>query len=138
MSDVSGTAIEEARIGTCANGRFEDIEIAARMLKGRRVAPGVRFYVSPASQGVYKQCADAGVLASLIDSGVQVLPPGCGICGQILLNDQIGIAAVPRNSHARFGGPESGDAQMYLAGPATVAASAMAGRITDPRELLGA
>jgi 3-isopropylmalate/(R)-2-methylmalate dehydratase large subunit len=137
VSEVAGIAIEEARIGTCANGRYEDIEIAARLLEGRKVAPGVRFYVSPASQTVYQQCVDSGVLTPLIDAGVQVLPPGCGICGQIMLNDQVGIAAVPRNSHGRFGGPESGDAQMYLAGPATVAASAIAGRITDPRELLG-
>jgi 3-isopropylmalate/(R)-2-methylmalate dehydratase large subunit len=137
LSDVAGTVIEEARIGTCANGRFEDIEIAARMLKGRQVAPGVRFYVSPASQAVYKQCVDAGVISTLIEAGVQVMTPGCGICGSILLNNQVGIAAVPRNSHGRFGGSESGDAQMYLAGPATVAASAIAGRITDPREVLG-
>ena len=137
LSDVAGTVIEEARIGTCANGRFEDIEIAARMLKGRHVAPGVRFYVSPASQTVYKQCVDAGVISTLVEAGVQVMTPGCGICGAIMLNDQVGIAAVPRNSHARFGGSESGDAQMYLAGPATVAASAIAGRITDPREVLG-
>ncbi len=138
VSEVSGTQIEEARIGTCANGRFEDIEIAARILSGRRIAPGVRFYVSAASQSVYKQCADTGVLASLIEAGVQVLPPGCGICGQILLNDQVGIATVPRNSHGRFGGPQSDDAQMYLAGPATVAASAIAGKIVDPREMLDA
>jgi 3-isopropylmalate/(R)-2-methylmalate dehydratase large subunit len=138
VSEVAGIKIEEARIGTCANGRFEDIEIAARMLKGRHVAPGVRFYVSPASQAVYKQCADSGVLSSLLESGVQVMPPGCAICGAILLNDQVGIAAIPRNSHGRFGGAPSGDAQMYLAGPATVAAAAIAGRIIDPREMLGA
>jgi 3-isopropylmalate/(R)-2-methylmalate dehydratase large subunit len=137
LSEVAGTVIEEARIGTCANGRFEDIEIAARMLKGRHVAPGVRFYVSPASQTVYKQCVDAGVISTLIDAGVQVMTPGCGICGNLMLNDQVGIASVPRNSHARFGGAEFGDAQMYLAGPATVAASAITGRITDPREVLG-
>jgi 3-isopropylmalate/(R)-2-methylmalate dehydratase large subunit len=138
VSEVAGTKIEEARIGTCANGRFEDLEIAAKLLAGRHVAPGVRFYVSPASQGVYRQCVDSGVLTTLLDAGVQVLPPGCGICGQIMLNDQVGIAAVPRNSHARFGGPESSDAQMYLAGPATVAASALAGEIVDPREVLRA
>ncbi len=137
LSDVAGMVIEEARIGTCANGRFEDIEIAARMLKGRHVAPGVRFYVSPASQAVYKQCVDAGVISTLIEAGVQVMTPGCGICGNLMLNDQVGIAAVPRNSHGRFGGAEFGDAQMYLAGPVTVAASAIAGRVTDPREVLG-
>jgi 3-isopropylmalate/(R)-2-methylmalate dehydratase large subunit len=138
VSAVEGTKIEEARIGTCANGRFEDIEIAARMLKGRHIAPGVRFYVSPASQTVYRQLMDAGVLSSLVESGVQVMPPGCAICGSILLNGQVGIAAIPRNSHGRFGGSESGDAEMYLAGPATVAAAAIAGRIIDPREVLGA
>lgn len=136
VSEVAGTKIDEARIGTCADGRFEDIEIAARLLKGRKVAPGVRFYISPASQAVYKQCADTGVLSTLIEAGVQVMTPGCGICGMIQLNEHVSIAAVPRNSHGRFGGPESGDAQIYLAGPATVAASAIAGHIVDPREVL--
>ncbi len=136
VGDVAGTKIDEARIGTCANGRFEDIEIAARMIKGRKVAPGVRFYVSPASQTVYKQLADAGVLSTLLEAGVQVQTPGCGICGAIQLNEHVSIAAVPRNSHGRFGGSECGDAQIYLAGPATVAAAAIAGRIIDPREVL--
>jgi 3-isopropylmalate/(R)-2-methylmalate dehydratase large subunit len=138
VSEVAGTKIEEARIGTCANGRFEDIEIAARMLKGRHIAPGVRFYVSPASQTVYRQLMDAGILSSLVEAGVQVMSPGCAICTTIMLNDQVGIAAIPRNSHGRFGGAQSGDAQMYLAGPATVAAAAIAGEIIDPREVLGA
>jgi 3-isopropylmalate/(R)-2-methylmalate dehydratase large subunit len=136
VSEVAGVKINEARIGTCANGRFEDIEIAARMLKGRKVAPGVRFYISPASQAVYKQCADAGVLSTLIEAGAQVESPGCGICGAILINEEVSIAAVPRNTHGRFGGSECGDAQIYLAGPATVAAAAIAGRIVDPREVL--
>ncbi len=136
VQEVAGIKIDEARIGTCANGRFEDIEIAARMIKGRKVAPGVRFYVSPASQTVYKQLADAGVLSTLLEAGVQVQTPGCGICGAIQLNEQVSIAAVPRNTHGRFGGSECGDAQIYLAGPATVAAAAIAGRIVDPREVL--
>ena len=82
--------------------------------------------------------ATIGAVMTLIEAGVQVLPPGCGICGQIMLNDQVGIAAVPRNSHGRFGGAQSDEAQMYLAGPATVAASAIAGRIVDPKEMLDA
>lgn len=138
VAEVAGTPIDEARIGTCADGRFEDIEVAARILRGRRVAPGVRFYVSPASQAVYRQCAETGVLATLVAAGVQVMAPGCGICGMIQLNEHVSICAVPRNTRGRFGGPECGDAQIYLAGPATVAASAVAGHIVDPREVLRA
>jgi 3-isopropylmalate/(R)-2-methylmalate dehydratase large subunit len=138
VSEVAGTPIDEARIGSCANGRFEDIEVAARMLKGRKIAPGVRFYVSPASREVYRQCADAGLLGTLLEAGVQIQEPGCSICVDILINEEVCISSTTRNTHGRYGGSECGDAQIYLAGPATVAASALAGKIIDPREVLGA
>lgn len=138
LEEVAGIKIDEARIGSCANGRYEDIEIAARMLKGRKIAPGVRFYVSPASREVYRQCADAGLLGTLLDAGVQIQEPGCSICVDILINEEVCISSTTRNTHGRFGGSECGDAKIYLAGPATVTAAAIAGHIVDPREVLGA
>jgi 3-isopropylmalate/(R)-2-methylmalate dehydratase large subunit len=138
VADVAGTRIDQARLGSCANGRFEDIEIAARMLEGRTVAPGVRFYVSPASMSVYQQCADAGLISTLLAAGVQFDRPGCTICQTpgIVLNEEVCISSTTRNYHGRLGGAECTDAQIYLAGPATVAASAIAGEIVDPTEFL--
>lgn len=134
----AGVRIDQARVGSCANGRFEDIEIAARMLEGRHVAPGVRFYVSPASVRVYKQCADAGLLSVLLDAGVQVQDPGCMICQTpgIVLNEETCITSTTRNYRGRFGGSRTSEAQIYLAGPATVTAAAIAGEIVDPAGFL--
>ena len=137
LSEVAGTKIDQARIGSCANGRFEDIEIAARMLEGRRVAPGVRFYISPASLQVYRQCAEAGLISALIDAGAHFQNPGCSICtSQVVLNEEVCITSTTRNSRGRFGGSATAEAQAYIAGPATVAAAAIAGEIVDPREVL--
>jgi 3-isopropylmalate/(R)-2-methylmalate dehydratase large subunit len=138
VDDVVGVKIDQARIGSCANGRFEDIEVAARMLAGRHVAPDVRFYISPASLSVYKQCADAGLVGILLEAGVQFESPGCAICQNpsIVLNEEVCITSTTRNYHGRFGGATSADAQIYLASPATVTAAAIAGKIIDPRELL--
>src|SRR6201999_1116247 len=80
VTESAGVRIDQARIGSCANGRFEDIEIAARMLRGRKVAPGVKFYISPASQSVYLACVKAGLVETLLEAGVQVQQPGCQIC----------------------------------------------------------
>lgn len=137
VQEICGLKIDQARIGSCANGRFEDIEIAARMLEGRKVARGVRFYISPASMSVYRQCAEAGLVAKLIAAGVQFQNPGCSICAkQIVLNEEVCISSTTRNSRGRMGGPSCSDAQIYLAGPATVTAAAIAGEIADPAEFL--
>jgi len=137
VAEVAGIRIDQARIGSCANGRFEDIEIAARMLKGRRIAAGVRFYVSPASMAVYQQCAEAGLITVLLKAGVQFDHPGCGICTrQVVLNEEVCISSTTRNYRGRMGGAACGDAQIYLASPATVTAAAIAGKIIDPGELL--
>lgn len=137
VGEVAGVRIDQARIGSCANGRFEDIEIAARMIKGRKVAPGVRFYVSPASMKVYQECAEAGLVATLLQAGVQVVNPGCGLCSkQPTLNEEVCITATTRNYRGRMGGSTCGEAQIYLASPATVTAAAIAGKIIDPREML--
>lgn len=138
VGEVVGQRIDQARLGSCANGRFEDIETAARLLDGRHVADGVRFYISPASNAVLQQVAEAGLLPILLRAGAQVLDPGCAICQTpgIVLNHEVCISATTRNSRGRFGGSECGDAEVYLAGPATVTASAIAGHIVDPTEYL--
>ena len=136
VEDVAGVRINEARIGSCANGRYEDIAFAAEMLKGKTVAKGVRLYVSPASMTVYKRLAREGHLATLLEAGAQVQEPGCSICVDILVNEEVCISSTTRNSHGRFGGSDCADAQIYLASPVTVAAAAIAGEIIDPREVL--
>jgi 3-isopropylmalate/(R)-2-methylmalate dehydratase large subunit len=136
VSDVVGQPIQQAIIGSCANGRFEDIEIAARVLKGRKVAKGMRFIISPASQQVYLQCLKAGLVETLIEAGAQVVTPGCGVCQPkvgFLSDGEACITSTTRNFKGRKG---SMNADIYLAGPLTVAAAALEGKIVDPREVL--
>jgi 3-isopropylmalate/(R)-2-methylmalate dehydratase large subunit len=135
VAEARGTRIHQAQIGSCANGRYEDIEIAARLLAGRKVAKGVRFLVSPASQQVYLQCLKAGLIETLIEAGAQVITPGCGICQPrigFLSEGEVCITATTRNFKGRKGSP---NAQIYLGGPLTVAAAALAGEIVDPKEV---
>ena len=135
VDEVAGTRINQAQIGSCANGRFEDIEIAARMLRGRKVAKGVRFIISPASQQVYLQCLKAGLIETLIEAGAQVVTPGCGVCQPrvgFLSDGEVCITATTRNFKGRKG---SLNAKIYLGGPLTVAAAAVAGTIVNPREV---
>ena len=135
IEDVAGVKIHQATIGSCANGRFEDIAIAADILKGRKVARGTRLLISPASWGVYKQCVEAGFPQVLLEAGAQLLNPGCGVCtkGAYLAPGETCITATTRNYQGRMGSPE---AQIYLASPATVAWSAVRGEIADPREAI--
>ncbi|MBI2987544.1 MAG: 3-isopropylmalate dehydratase large subunit [Deltaproteobacteria bacterium] len=135
VDEVTGIKIVQAQIGSCANGRFEDIEIAARILKGRKVAKGVRFIISPASQQVYLQCLKAGLVEWLVEAGAQVVTPGCGVCQPkvgFLSDGEVCITATTRNYKGRKG---SLNAEIYLAGPLTVAAAAVAGEIVNPREV---
>jgi 3-isopropylmalate/(R)-2-methylmalate dehydratase large subunit len=136
VDEAKGTRIQQAQIGSCANGRFEDIEIAARLLKKHKVAKGVRFLISPASQQVYLQCLRAGHIETLIMAGAQVITPGCGICQPrvgFLSDGEVCITATTRNFRGRKG---SQKAEIYLGGPLTVAAAAIAGEIVDPKEVL--
>lgn len=136
VDEVAGVRIQQAIIGSCANGRFEDIEIAARVLKGRKVAKGMRFILSPASQQVYLQCLKAGLVETLIEAGAQVVTPGCGVCQPkvgFLSDGEACITSTTRNFKGRKG---SMNADIYLAGPLTVAAAALKGEIVDPREVL--
>ena len=137
IADVSGTAINVAFIGTCANGRLSDLRAAADLLKGRKVSPSVRLYVSPVSQKVYRQALDDGLLATLSDAGAVILPASCSPCIGINLvilgAKDVALSSGPRNMKGRMG---SYDAQVYTANPLVVAASAIAGEITDPRAFI--
>jgi 3-isopropylmalate/(R)-2-methylmalate dehydratase large subunit len=135
VDEVAGRPVQQAIIGSCANGRFEDIEIAARVLKGRKVAKGVRFIISPASQQVYLQCIKAGHIETLLEAGAQIATPGCGVCQPkvgFLSDGEVCITATTRNFKGRKG---SLNADIYLAGPLTVAAAALAGKIVNPKEV---
>jgi 3-isopropylmalate/(R)-2-methylmalate dehydratase large subunit len=135
VAEATGIRIDQAQIGSCSNGRYEDIEIAARMLRRRRVAKGVRFVISPASQQVYLECMKAGLIQQLVESGAHVVTPGCGVCqpkvGYVSAGE-VCITATTRNFRGRKG---SLDADIYLGGPLTVTAAAVAGKIVDPREV---
>lgn len=136
IDEVAGQPIHQAIIGSCANGRLEDIEIAARVLKGRKVAKGVRFLISPASQQVYLQSVRAGHIETLLEAGAQIVTPGCGVCQPkvgFLSDGEVCITATTRNFRGRKG---SMKAEIYLAGPLSVAAAALAGKIVNPKEVL--
>lgn len=133
---VAGTAIQQAFLGTCTNGRFEDLAVAAAILKGRRVADGTRMIVTPASRAVYLRAIREGVIETLIEAGCTITTPGCGACAglhQGVLGDgESCIASSSRNFLGRMG---NRNASVYLGSPATVAASALAGHVEDPRNI---
>jgi homoaconitate hydratase family protein len=135
IEDVKDIPIDQAFLGTCTNGRFSDLEEAARILKNNRVA--VRTIVIPASWEVYRQAMSEGILEVLLDSGCVVGNPGCGPCmgnhEGILAPGETCISTANRNFKGRMGNKDS---FIYLASPATVAASAITGTISDPREVL--
>ncbi len=137
VTELAGTRLDQVLIGTCTNGRLEDLRAAAGLLRGRRRAPGTRLVVTPASQSVWKAAADEGVLQALADAGAVVTNPGCGACvgvhEGILADDEVCLSTANRNFKGRMGNPT---ASIYLASPLTAAASAIAGAIADPRELL--
>ncbi len=138
IENYAGLPVHQAFVGTCTNGRLEDIEIAAKILRGRKVAKGVRFYVSPTSRKIMDAAAASGAIQALNDAGAIVLIPACGPCVSMTGNGIAGagervITSANRNFPGRLGSKE---AEIFLGSPATVAASAIAGRITDPREIL--
>ncbi|MBC7781770.1 MAG: 3-isopropylmalate dehydratase large subunit [Proteobacteria bacterium] len=137
IAAAAGIRIDQAFVGSCANGTLEDLTLAAQVVAGRQVAPGVRFIVTPGSQQIYRAALHAGVIAQLADAGAVITPPTCGACGGGHLGalgpDETCITATTRNFKGRMGDPS---AKIYMASPATVAASALTGTITDPREFL--
>jgi len=136
VEQIPETRIDQAFLGSCANGRLEDLRIAAGMLKGRRVHDHTRLIVTPASREVYQDCLREGILDVFTDSGAIVTNAGCGICIGIhmgvLSKGEVCISSSNRNFLGRMGSPE---ARIFLASPATVAASAITGKTTDPRKL---
>lgn len=136
VSQVRGKAIHHAFIGSCAGGSLTDMRAAARVLKDRKIHPEVRFYVTPATQEIFSQASAEGLIKVFIDAGAAITAPGCGVCagGKIgpLADGEVSINTGTRNDYGRLG---STKAEIYLANPATVAASAVQGRITDPREM---
>jgi 3-isopropylmalate/(R)-2-methylmalate dehydratase large subunit len=137
LAEVAGTTIDQAFIGSCANGTLEDLHLAARVLTGRQVSPKVRLIVTPGSQRVYLDAARDGTLAQMVESGALVTNPTCGACGGghmgVLGPEETCITASTRNFKGRMGDPSS---RVFMGSPATVAASALTGVITDPRQYL--
>jgi 3-isopropylmalate/(R)-2-methylmalate dehydratase large subunit len=137
VAAAAGRRIDQAFIGSCANGTMDDLELAARILRGKRVASTVRLIVTPGSQSVFREAARAGIVSALVESGAVVTPATCGACGGghlgILGPDETCITASTRNFKGRMG---DSSAKIYMGSPATVAASAIRGVITDPREFL--
>lgn len=134
-AELSGVKINQAFVGTCTNGRFEDLEVAAKILKGRSIHPEVRFIVAPASREIFLEAAKKRLIDIFVKSGCTVVAPGCGPCvgthNGVLADGEVAISTANRNFKGRMGNPNS---FIYLGSPATVAASALTGRITDPRE----
>lgn len=136
ISKVGDIKIHQAVLGSCTNGRLEDLRIAAEIIAGKKVSPDVRMLVIPASWEVYRAAIREGIIMRLSDSGAIICNAGCGPCmgGHmgLLASGETCIATINRNFKGRMGSPES---DLYLASPATVVASAITGKITDPREL---
>ena len=137
VDQVEPIAIDQCYIGACTGAKLDDLKMAATILRGRTVAPGVRLLVAPASARTMSAAAADGTLAALTEAGAIVLPSGCNACGGygtgVLAENEVCIASTARNFKGRMG---AGSSKLYLGSPYTVAASAVAGRIADPRELL--
>ena len=135
VTEVEGTRIDQAFIGSCTNGRLEDLRIAARILKDRKVDKLTKVIVIPASQEVLKAALEEGLISIFVEAGAVVGPPTCGPCMEahmgILGPGEVCISTANRNFQGRVGDTT---AKIYLASPATVAASALKGKISDPRE----
>jgi homoaconitase/3-isopropylmalate dehydratase large subunit len=134
IGEVVGTKIDQAFLGSCANGKYEDLAVAAKILAGRRVSPGVRLLVTPGSKQIMLEAMKSGVLQTLIESGALVTNPGCSACagdGGTMADGEVSLSTANRNFVGRMGSNKS---SIYLSSPATLAASAIKGSIADPRE----
>ncbi len=134
VESVAGVTVNQIVIGSCTNGRLEDLAAAAQILKGRTVAPGVRLLVFPASWRIYRESLKAGYLSTLVEAGAVIMNPGCGCCLGIhqgaLADGDVALSTTNRNFPGRMGNPKS---EVYLCSPEVAAASAITGVITDPR-----
>jgi 3-isopropylmalate/(R)-2-methylmalate dehydratase large subunit len=136
LSRLGSVAVNQAVLGSCTNGRLEDLAVAARVVEGHRVHPNTRLIIIPASQSIYLEAIRLGYLQKLVEAGAIINPPGCGPCvgvhQGILAAGEVCISSTNRNFIGRMG---SKDSDVYLASPAVVAASAIAGRIAHPEEV---
>jgi len=134
VSSVAGTRVHQVVIGSCTNGRLDDIAMAARILKGKKVARGTRMLVFPASGRIFQQAVAAGYVGDLMQAGAVVMNAGCGPCLGVhegaLGDGEVALSTTNRNFKGRMGNPAS---EVYLCSPAVAAASAVTGVITDPR-----
>lgn len=136
IDQVAGTKVNQVFIGSCANAKYEDLVEAAGILKGRKVAPGVRLLVSPASKGIIERIVKDGTYSILLDAGALLTNPGCSACagdGGVMADGEVTFSTANRNYQGRMG---SYSAEIYLGSPAVAAATAIRGVITDPREIL--
>jgi homoaconitate hydratase family protein len=135
LKEVEGIEIQQCLLGTCTNGRLSDFQIAAKILKGKMVHPNVRLLILPASRKIYLDALKEGLIKTFIEAGATVLPPGCGPClgahQGVLAPGERCLSTSNRNFKGRMG---CNEAEIYLASPATVAMSAINGKITDPRK----
>lgn len=137
VESLAGTKIDQAFLGTCTNGRLEDLKIAAEIVRGKRVHPDTKFLVAPASQRIFLQALNLGLVRTFVEAGAIVLPAGCGPCvgthQGVPADGEVVLSTANRNFKGRMGNPTS---FIYLASPATVASSAICGKITDPRKYI--
>lgn len=137
LSEVEGTVVDQVFLGSCTNGRLEDLEIAARILEGKKINPFVKFIVTPASKKVYKEALKKGYIKTLISAGAMLTHPYCSLCqgrsGGLVSDDEVVIGTHNRNFIGRMGSPK---ARTYLASPAVAATAALTGKITNPVDFL--
>lgn len=135
IDEVAGKPVQQVVIGSCTNGRLDDLAVAAKILKGKKVAQGTRMLVFPASGRIYAQALDAGYIHDFMKAGAVVMNPGCGPCLGVhqgaLGDEEVALATTNRNFKGRMGNPR---AEVYLCSPSVAAASAITGVITDPRK----
>jgi methanogen homoaconitase large subunit len=136
LGEVAGTKVDVVFLGTCTNGRYEDMREAANFLRGRQLAKGVRLIISPASRWELQRAIADDTLNTLLNAGATLTTPGCGPCmGRhqgTLGQDDVCLSTGNRNFRGRMGHPTS---QIYLSSPAVAAATAVTGHITDPRDM---
>lgn len=135
LEEVLGTPINQGNLATCTAARLEDLRVAAKIVKGKTIAPGTRFFVVPSSREVMKAALAEGIIETLLDAGAHIKSPSCAACSggsgyALLADEEVAITTANRNFQGRLGNPK---AFIYLASPATVAASVLEGKIADPR-----
>lgn len=136
VGEVAGTKIDQVFLGSCANAKYDDLVVAAGILDGRKIHPNVRFIITPGSKQILLEAMRSGVLQTLVEAGGTLTNPGCGACagdGGVMADGEVSLSTANRNFLGRMG---SSKAEIYLSSPATLAASALTGVISDPREVL--